>query len=142
MNKDRLKKLLYDLDVTIKDLNKSIELIKKYINDEELKVEFSNSLKYKYLSLFIIYEEFISMLLKEMNLYEIGMSIDKALSKLNSYNKIDENTFKFLNSARLIRNKVGHRYKQPPVENIIDFLDNNKSNIANLNNYIRSFLTN
>ena len=60
MNRDRLKKLIYDLDVTSKDLEKSIKLVKKYSDDEEMKSEFSNSLKYKYLSLFIIYEDFIS----------------------------------------------------------------------------------
>ena len=67
MNKDRLKKLLYDLNTETTDLNKSLILVKKYKNDEELKAEFSNSLKYKFLSLFIIYEDFISMLLKEYN---------------------------------------------------------------------------
>ena len=51
--------------------------------DFKLKSEFSNSLKYKYLSLFIIYEDFISMLLKEHNQYEIEMTIDKAIKKLN-----------------------------------------------------------
>ncbi|WP_297421676.1 hypothetical protein [Clostridium sp.] len=45
MNKERLKKLLYDLDTTTKDLNKSLELVKKYSDNAELKSEFSNSLK-------------------------------------------------------------------------------------------------
>ena len=46
MNKERLKKLLYDLDTTTKDLNKSLELVKRYSDNAELKSEFSNSLKY------------------------------------------------------------------------------------------------
>lgn len=56
MNRERLKKLLYDLETTTKDLNKSLELVKKHSYDLELKSEFSNSLKYKYLSLFIIFK--------------------------------------------------------------------------------------
>lgn len=87
LNKERLKKLLYDLDTTTKDLNKSLQLVKKYSDNSELKSEFSNSLKYKYLRLFIIYEDFISMLSKEYNQYEIGMTIDKAAFDLNLYKK-------------------------------------------------------
>ena len=111
MNKERLKKLIYDLDVTDSDINKSIRLIKKYSDDVEMIEELSNSLKYKYLSLFIIYEDFISMLLKEYNLYEIAMSVDKAIKKLKDKNYITEEQYSFLNSARLIRNRIGHRYK-------------------------------
>ena len=54
MNKERLKKLIFDLQITSKDLDKSLSLLAKFNNDEEMKDELSNSLKYKYLSLFII----------------------------------------------------------------------------------------
>lgn len=37
MNKERLKKLIYDLDTTTKELDKSIELVKKYKAEEEIK---------------------------------------------------------------------------------------------------------
>lgn len=140
MNKDRLKRLLYDLEITTKDLNKSLNLLKKYSDDEEMKDEFSNSLKYKYLSLFIIYEEFISMMLKEYNLYEIGISVDKAIKKLTNKNYFAKEQSDFINSARLIRNKIGHRYKQPSIENIIGFLDENKNMIEDIHDLIRSYL--
>lgn len=138
MNRDRLKKLIYDLDVTSKDLEKSIKLVKKYSDDEEMKSEFSNSLKYKYLSLFIIYEDFISMMLKEYTLYEIGMSVDSALKKLRQGEYITEEQLTYLNSARLIRNKIGHRYKQPPVEAIIEFLEDNSEIQKEFNSFIKS----
>ncbi|SDP68029.1 hypothetical protein [Clostridium gasigenes] len=138
MNKERLKKLIYDLDITTSELDKSIDLVKKYSDQEELVGEFSNSLKYKYLSLFIIYEDFISMMLKENTLYEIGMSVDKAIKKLYDRNHITEEQLKFLNSARLIRNKIGHRYKQPPVEVIIEFLETNETVKLELNKFIKS----
>ncbi|RII34778.1 hypothetical protein D2A34_06070 [Clostridium chromiireducens] len=140
MNKERLKKLLYDLDTTTKDLNKSLELVKKYSDNVELKSEFSNSLKYKYLSLFIIYEDFISMLLKEYNLYEIGMSIDKAIKKLNYAGYLTNKYSDFLHSARLIRNKIGHRYKQLSVESIIKFLEDNKEIFGEIHELIKSYL--
>ncbi|MBB6715876.1 hypothetical protein [Clostridium gasigenes] len=138
MNKERLKKLIYDLDITTNELDKSIGLVKQYSDQEELVGEFSNSLKYKYLSLFIIYEDFISMMLKEYSLYEIGMSVDKAIKKLYDRNYITEEQLKFLNSARLIRNKIGHRYKQPPVEVIIEFLETNETVKLELNKFIKS----
>lgn len=140
MNKDRLKKLLYDLNTTTSELNNSLTLIKKYADNEDLKSEFSNSLKYKFLSLFIIYEDFISMLLKEYNQYEIGMSIDSAIKKLAAKNHINEEFSDFLNSARLIRNKIGDRYKQPSIESIILFLENNSDTMQKISDFIKEDL--
>lgn len=140
LNRERLKKLLYDLDTTTKDLNKSLDLVKKYSDNLELKSEFSNSLKYKYLSLFIIYEDFISMLLKEYNQYEIGMTIDKAIKKLCNMGYLTNKHSDFLNSARLIRNKIGHRYKQPSVESIIKFLEDNKETFLEIQQLIKGYL--
>ena len=114
--------------------------MKKYSDNEDLKSEFSNSLKYKYLSLFIIYEDFISMLLKEYNKYEIGMTIDKAIKKLNDAGHLTNNHNDFLHSARLIRNKIGHRYKQTSVESIIKFLDDNKENLSEIHELIKKHL--
>ena len=82
MNKDRLKKLLYDLELEYKDIEESLKFIQVYSDNELLKKELSNSLKYKYLSMFILYEDFISMLLKEYNIYKIGITIDSAIKLL------------------------------------------------------------
>lgn len=140
MNSERLKKLIFDLQITSKDLNKSLSLLEKFSNDEEMKDELSNSLKYKYLSLFIIYEDFISMMLKEYNLFEIGMSVDKALKKLNSIGKINEEQYQYLNASRIIRNKIGHRYKQPSIEDIIIFLNKNKEARDQFYKFIESYM--
>lgn len=140
MNKARLKKLIYDLDITVNDIQKSVKLLKNHMDNLELKNEFSNSLKYKYLSLFIIYEDFVSMILKEYNLYEIGISIDKAIKKLKENNILNEEQKNYLNSARLIRNKIGHRYKQPPIENIVKFLEDSENIQKELHEYIKGFL--
>jgi uncharacterized protein YutE (UPF0331/DUF86 family) len=139
LNNGKLKKILYDLEATTENLNKSIELIKKYSTNEELKEEFSNSLKYKYLSLFIIYEDFISMLLKEYTLYEIGMSMERALTILNERGYLKTEHFNFFNSARLIRNKIGHRYKQPPIEGVIEFLESNRTILKEIYDFIKGY---
>ena len=48
MNKDRLKKLLYDLELEYKDIEESLKFIQVYSDNELLKKELSNSLKYNY----------------------------------------------------------------------------------------------
>lgn len=140
MNSERLKKLIYDLEITSTDMDKSIKYLKLYAKDEELKQEFANSLKYKFLSLFIIYEDFISMLLKEHNLYEIAMSIDLAIKKLSDGKIIEKEISQYLNMARLLRNKIGHRYKQPSIEVIVSFLEENELQKQNMYTFIKGHL--
>lgn len=140
MNKDRLKKLIFDLQTTTNDINKSLKLLPKVADDEDMKSELSNSLKYKYLSMFIIYEDFISMMLKEYNLFEIGMSVDKALRKLKEHGKISEEQYTYLNVARIIRNKIGHRYKQPSLEDIINSINSNNKIRNDFYKFIESYL--
>ncbi|MGL5152839.1 MAG: hypothetical protein ACRC7N_19960 [Clostridium sp.] len=140
MNKDRLKKLVYDLEATENDIWKSIRYVKNCKDDEDMRGEFSNSLKYKYLSLFIIYEDFISMILKEKNIYEIAITVDSAIKKIRDRGILSEEITVFLNSARLIKNKIGHRYKQPPIESIIEFLEGNRETLSELHREIKSYL--
>lgn len=139
MNKDRLKKLLYDMESKNKDIEESLKLLDSYSDNELLKKEISNSLKYKYLSMFILYEDFISMLLKEYNLYKIGITVDSAIKILNEKNVLSEELSNYLNSARLLRNRIGDRYKQPKVETLISFLNENVEIRNSLYLFIKSF---
>ena len=139
MNKDRLKKFLYDMESKNKDIEESLKLLDSYSDNELLKKEISNSLKYKYLSMFILYEDFISMLLKEYNLYKIGITVDSAIKILNEKNVLSEELSNYLNSARLLRNRIGHRYKQPKVETLISFLNENVEIRNSLYLFIKSF---
>ena len=139
MNKDRLKKLIYDLEMEEKDLEDSLELMNLYVNNELLKKQISNSLKYKYLRLFVLYEDIIAMLLKEYNCYKIGITVDLAIKLLKDKNIINEELSIYLNIARLLRNRIGHRYKQPKVEVLIEFLQENKDIRKELLIFIKSF---
>lgn len=139
MNKDKLKKLIYDMESENNDIEESLKLLEAYSDNELLKKEISNSLKYKYLSMFILYEDFISMLLKEFNLYKIGITVDSAIKLLNEKNVLSEEFSNYLNSARLLRNRIGHRYKQPKVEVLIAFLNENVDIRNSLYLFIKSF---
>lgn len=45
----------------------------------------------------------------------------------------------YLNSARLLRNRIGHRYKQPKIEVLISFLQENIDIRNELFAFIKSF---
>ncbi len=55
--------------------------------------------------------------------------MEKSLKKLYENNVIDEQIFNFLNQYRKYRNRIAHVYKQPSIEEIIEFVINNKDNI-------------
>ena len=139
MNRDKLKKLIYDMESENKDLEESLKLLENFRDNEVLKKELSNSLRYKYLSMFILYEDFISMLLKEYNLYKIGMSIDSAIKILKEKSIFSEELSNYLNASRLLRNRIGHRYKQPKIEALIDFINENKEVRYKMFEFIKSF---
>ena len=140
-NKIKLKKLLYDLELEYKDIEESLKFIQVYSDNELLKKELSNSLKYKYLSMFILYEDFISMLLKEYNIYKIGITIDSAIKLLKDKNVLTDKFANYLNSARLLRNRIGHRYKQPKIEVLIEFLEENNDIKKEFLLFIKGFMS-
>ena len=115
--------------------------IQVYSDNELLKKELSNSLKYKYLSMFILYEDFISMLLKEYNIYKIGITIDSAIKLLKDKNVLTDKFANYLNSGRLLRNRIGHRYKQPKIEVLIEFLEENNDIKKEFLLFIKGFMS-
>ena len=48
MNKEKLKKLIYDIESESKDIEDSLKLLENYLENDILRKEISNSLKYKY----------------------------------------------------------------------------------------------
>ncbi|WP_195999527.1 HepT-like ribonuclease domain-containing protein [Clostridium sp. 1001271B_151109_B4] len=140
MNKEKLKKLIYDIESESKDIEDSLKLLENYLENDILRKEISNSLKYKYLSMFILYEDFISMLLKEYNIYKIGITVDVAIKLLKEKNIFSDEIANYLNSARLIRNRIGHRYKQLKIETLVNFLEENIEVRNSLFEFVKSFL--
>lgn len=140
MNKEKLKKLIYDIESESKDIEDSLKLLENYLENDILRKEISNSLKYKCLSMFILYEDFISMLLKEYNIYKIGITVDVAIKLLKEKNIFSDEIANYLNSARLIRNRIGHRYKQLKIETLVNFLEENIEVRNSLFEFVKSFL--
>ena len=46
----------------------------------------------------------------------------------------------YINSARLIRNRIGHRYKQLKIETLVNFLEENIEVRNSLFEFVKSFL--
>ncbi|WP_341478586.1 MULTISPECIES: HepT-like ribonuclease domain-containing protein [Clostridium] len=90
--------------------------------------------------MFILYEDFISMLLKEYNIYKIGITVDAAIKLLKEKNIFSDEIANYINSARLIRNRIGHRYKQLKIETLVNFLEENIEVRNSLFEFVKSFL--
>lgn len=128
MNKERLYDIIKNIKETLSLLNKALVKLDT-IDDEDLKEIIKSSVKQSFLEYFTLIENFTSLCLKELKLYKISDDMEKSLKKLLQNDVIDENIFNFLNVYRKYRNRIAHVYKQPSVEEIIEFINNNKDNI-------------
>lgn len=125
MNKFRLYDLIKNVKETMGLIDKALFKLKE-IEDEDLSALIKSSIKQTFLEYFILIESFTSMCLKELKVYKISDDMEKSLIKLYESKVIDENLLDFLNVYRRYRNRIAHVYKQPSVEEIIIFLENNK----------------
>lgn len=128
MNKGRLYDIIKNLKETLALLDKALIKL-EIIDDDDLKELIKSSVKQSFLEYFILIENFTSLCLKELRLYKISDDMEKSLNKLCDNNIINKEIHNFLNQYRRYRNRIAHVYKQPSVEEIIEFVRSNKSNI-------------
>ena len=102
-------------------------LITESLND--IKELIKSSVKQSFLEYFILVESFTSLCLKELKLYKISDDMNKSLNKLYESKIITEDLYLFLNQYRRYRNRIAHVYKQPSIEEIIEFVKQNRDNI-------------
>lgn len=128
MNKERLYDIIKSIKETLSLLDKGLNKL-EILEDEDIKELIKSSIKQSFLEYFILIESFTSLCLKELKLYKISDDMEKSLKKLYDNDIIDEGIYNFLNQYRRYRNRIAHVYKQPSIEEIIDFIKNNKGNI-------------
>lgn len=127
MNKERLLKIIEDMTEVIKNLKDCRQVLQCAVEDEKtIFIEFG--LKQIFVDFFITVENFTSMLLKELKKYKIGIDMKSSLEIMLNNNVIDNDIFIFLNEARLLRNRISHRYKEPSREELLDFINTNINN--------------
>ncbi len=141
MNRERLLKIIEDMTEVIKNLKECKEVLQNNGEDSNaIFIEFG--LKQIFVDFFITVENLTSLILKEFKKYKIGIDMKESLIILKDNNIIQEDTYNFLNEARLLRNRISHRYKEPSREQLIEFVDKNLNEFDKVLNIAKECLIN
>lgn len=124
LNEDRLVKIIEDITEVIEHLKECKTVLEESPEGKNtLFIEFG--LKQIFVDFFIVVENLVSILLKEHKVFKIGIDMKESLRILNKKDIIYEELYLFLNEARMLRNRISHRYKEPSREELIEFINNN-----------------
>lgn len=138
MNKERLIRVIEDMNEVIKNLNECTMVLKTtQHNNTTLFIEFG--LKQIFVDFFITVENFTSLVLKDIRKFKIGIDMKEALNILKDNNILDLDIYNMLNEARLLRNRISHRYKEPSTEELLEFIDDNSKNFNVILEIVTSF---
>lgn len=79
-------------------------------------------------------------MLKELREFKIGIDMRQSLEILLEKNIIEEDLFEFLNQARLLRNRISYRYKEPTKEELMEFIEENIRMFENVLQVVKNIL--
>ena len=131
MNEERLWGIVADMSESIEQTKKCRQILAiKDESDESIFIAYG--LKQIFVSFFITVEDFTSIMLKELKKFKVGIDMKQGLEILLQCSIISDQDYEFLNEARLIRNRISHRYKEPTKEELIKFIANNESKMDNV----------
>ncbi|MBB6716495.1 HepT-like ribonuclease domain-containing protein [Clostridium gasigenes] len=124
LNEGRLLKIIEDMTEVLENLKECKSVLEETPEEKNiLYIEFG--LKQIFVDFFIIVEHLISMILKEHKKFKIGIDMKQSLLILNKENVIYEELYLFLNEARLLKNRISHKYKEPSTAELIEFINSN-----------------
>lgn len=139
MNRERLLKIIEDMTEVIKNLKECKNVLQNNKEDSNtIFIEFG--LKQIFVDFFITIENLTSLILKEFKMYKIGIDMKESLIILKDKKIIEEDTYNFLDEARLLRNRISHRYKEPSREQLVEFVNKNLNIFDKVLNIAKSFL--
>jgi len=119
MNKERLLKIIEDMQECKVDIDECIDILERY-NDNQIMIKLAkSSLRQLFVSFHTILEDFCSIVLKELKKFKVGLTLSDSLKLMKDSNVINEDTYIFLEKSRLIRNRISHRYKEPNHEELL-----------------------
>ena len=126
MNIERLLKVIEDMTESVSNLKECKAIILADPKHKTTKF-ITFGLKQIFVDFFITVEDFTSMMLKELKQFKVGMDMRQGLEVLKDEEVLDETLFIFLNKARLLRNRISHRYKEPSREELLQFIEDNQN---------------
>jgi uncharacterized protein YutE (UPF0331/DUF86 family) len=127
MNEERLLKIIEDMAESIKNLEGCVKVLESRSKDDTTPfIEFG--LKQIFVDFFITVENLTSLILKEIKEFKIGIDMKESLSIMNINSVVNDEVYAFLSQARLLRNRISHRYKEPTSKELLEFINDNKSN--------------
>ena len=139
VNHSRVVKLLEDYKEWKIECFECIEEINNNDNEKIKKMLF-HSIRAYFLDFHILCEDYISISLKELNKFKIGISAIEGMETLKDSLCISEEFFDFYFISRKLRNRLAHRYKLPKDEELLLNLKENLKNIDELERVIENLL--
>lgn len=109
-------------------------------NNEKIKKMLFHSMRAYFLDFHILCEDFISISLKELNKFKIGISAIDGMEILKNSSYVSDKFFDFYFISRRLRNRLAHRYKLPKDEELLLNLKDNLNNIDELEKAIENLL--
>lgn len=140
MNKERLSKIIEDMQECISDIDECLYLLENKKDDKIIIKLSKSSLRQLFVSFHTILEDFCSILLKEIKKYRIGITLNESLNILKESEILSEDTYLFLQKSRLIRNRISHRYKEPSHEELISHIKKYHNNFYDIVSIAKSYL--
>lgn len=139
VNYSRVVKLLEDYKEWKIECFECIEEINNNKNEKIKKILF-HSMRAYFLDFHILCEDFISISLKELNKFKIGISAIEGMEILKDSSCISDDFFHFYFISRKLRNRLEHRYKLPKDEELLLNLNDNLKSIEELESVIATLL--
>ena len=136
---DRATKLLQDY---MEWKSETLECIKAINSDENKNVKklLYHGIRAYFLDFHILCEDFISINLKELNKFKIGISAIEGMGVLSEEEVISKEFFEFYYISRKLRNRLAHRYKLPKDEELLNNLIENIKYIDELEEMMKRIL--
>lgn len=139
VNHNRVIKLLEDYKEWKIECFECFKVIENN-DDENMKKLLLHSIRAYFLDFHILCEDFISISLKELNKFKIGISAIEGMEIIKDSSGISEEFFCFYITSRKLRNRLAHRYKLPKDMEILENLNKNIDSISELETAITNLL--
>lgn len=139
VNHNRILKLLKDYDEWKVECFECIEEVKITSNDKTRNF-LMHGIRAYFLDFHILCEDYISIILKELNKFKIDISAIEGMEIIKESGYASKEFLEFYIISRRLRNRLAHRYKLPSDNELLDNLSNNIESIEELENTIKKLL--